>query len=406
MSWRRAPWGVGFGGWALAAATVSVWLGAAETPMNARSAEPVTIYVDGTAGQDGAAGDQPHPLKSISAAIALLPDPLRRPVILAWTGGNQETTGGRDMATNCLELMRRMRPGVTVRIIGRPGRSGELPALAWEGAEAMVDVREGDWGLEQVHIGTSSKRQRRGVMVTGPARLTLKNVSFRTCSFSDAGIYAHHGGSVWLRGAIRLNEHLHDRADAETFAGIIATDHGLVCFEEHDEASLEIGNGSLSASYYGVIRLGCRTAWITSWGEQSNCLAVNNSGRIDLHDSTVRLCAKLKQNTPVGLEHDAHVLGEGARLWIESTNNQAIVLQKASTFTCNAIEIRGASLDSLQASSGSMFVGCFLGDIAGVRATTGASINIEEIRGRVAGPVVATRGGTVSLPHRTVFSEP
>jgi hypothetical protein len=152
----------------------------------------------------------------------------------------------------------------------------------------MVDVREGVWWLENTQIGTGTKRQRRGVMVAGPGCVTLKNVTFRTRSLSDAAIYAQRGGLVELRGAIKLNEHLHERAEEETFAGIIATDHGIVRFAERDGASLEIGNGSLSASYYGVIGLGCKTARITSWGEQSNCLAVNNSGRIDLHNTTTR----------------------------------------------------------------------------------------------------------------------
>ena len=366
---------------------------------------PPQLYVNGAAGNDNADGDKQHPLRSLSAAIRRLPDPVLHAVTIEWIGGNETTTGGRDMAPGCLELMRRMRPGVKVSIVGQTNRAGQFPAMAWEGGAAMVDVREGDWWLENVQIGTGTKRQRRGVMVAGPGCVTLKNVIFRTRSLSDAGIYAHRGGLVILLGAIKLNEHLHDQPGEETFAGIIATDHGLVRFAARDGASLDISNGSLSASYYGVIRLGCKTARITSWGEQSNCLAVNNSGRIDLHDSTIRLCARQKRNTPIGLEHDGHVLGEGAHIIIEGTNDNAIVLQKASTLTCNAIEVHGTSSNTLVASSGSMFVGRFLGDIAGVSATTSAAINIEAVGGRVVGPVSATHCGVISLPDRNVFSE-
>lgn len=363
------------------------------------------LFVNGTEGSDDAAGDKQHPLNSLSAAIARLPDPLVHSATIEWVGGNYDSTGGRDMPSNCLELMRRMRPGARVSIVGVTNRAGEFPKMSWEGGAAMVDVREGDWWLENVQIGTGTKRQRRGVMATGPGCVTLKNVTSRTRSLSDAAIYAQRGGVVQLLGAITLNEHLHDQAGEETFAGIIATDHGLVRFAEQEGASLEIGNGSLSASYYGVIRLGCKTARITSWGEQSNCLAVNNSGRIDLHDSTVRLCARQKRNTPIGLEHDGHVLGEDAHVIIEGTNDNAIVLQKASTLTCNDIEIRGHCPNTLVASSGSMFVGQFKGDVAGVSATTGATINIEAVEGRIAGSVSATRGGVISLPGRNVFSD-
>lgn len=392
---RRCQWLPGLTVLALSALSLSA--GAAEPG-------PSHLFVNGAAGRDDAAGNRDHPLQSLSAAIARLPDPVLRPVTIEWLGGAQDSAGGRAMPPNCLELMRRMRPGVSVRIVGRPDRAGALPVMAWEGGEAMVDVREGSWWLENVQIGSGTTRQRRGVMATGPGGVTLKNVTFRTRSLSDAAIYAQRGGLVQLRGAIKLNEHLHDQAGGETFAGIIATEQGVVRFEEADGASLEMGNGSLSASYYGVIRLGCRAARITSWGEQSNCLAVNNSGRIDLHDSTVRLCARQRRNTPIGLEHDGHVLGEGARVLIESTNDNAIVLQKASTFTCNALEIRGSCPHALLASSGSMFVGRFQGDVAGVSATTGASIHLEAVGGRITGPLSATRGGLISLPDGKVVA--
>ena len=241
----------------------------------------------------------------------------------------------------------------------------------------MIQATDGEWWLENLQVGTGTLRQRRGVMVQGPAHVTLKNVICRTRSLSDAGIYAHRGGKVSLRGAIRLNEHFHESAGQETFSGIIATDHGLVRFAERDGASLSIGNGSLSASGYGVIELGCETARITSWTEQGNCLAVNNSGRIDLHNTRTTLCARQGRNTPVGLEHDGHVLAEGAHLVIEGTNRTAILLQKASTLTCNDIELRGAFDEALQAMSGSMFVGRFVSDVPAVSATTGASVNLE-----------------------------
>jgi hypothetical protein len=309
------------------------------------------------------------------------------------------------MPDDVLELMLRMRPGVTVTIVGRPGADGQVPILAWEGGRAMIDAREGDWSLEKVQIGTFSKRQRRGVMVAGPAQVMLKDVTFRLRSLSDAGIYAHRGGEVSLRGAIKLNEQLHERAEEETFCGIIATDHGLVRFREREGASLNLGNGSLSASYYGCIRLGCETARITSWTDQSNNLAINNGGRIDLHGTTVTLCAKRRRNTPIGLEHDGHILGEDAHVIIEGENGMAIALQKASTFTCNDIELRGKFDYSMWASSGSMFVGRFLTDVGQIEATTGANINIEKIDGELIGPIIAKHAARISLPDRDVLPE-
>ena len=377
---------------------------AQERELKLRQLSSEGVYVDGASGNDSASGSSGSPLKSISAAIDLLPDPLTQSVDIHIIGGEYRTTGERNMASNTLELMRRMRLGVKVRILGQPDRTGNLPVLAWERGEAMVDVREGDWWMENMQIGSGSTQQRRGVMVMGPGHITLKNVVFRTRSFSDAGIYAHRGGKVSLRGAIKLNEHLHDKANEETFSGIIAEDHGLIQFAERENASLDIGNGSLSAGYYGVIRLGCEKAKITSWGEQSNNLAINNGGRIDLMNTLTTLCAKRKQNTPIGLEHDGHILAEGAHIIIQGENDNAIVLQKASTLTCNDIELKGAFKSSLSAMSGSMFVGRFIGDITGVSANTCATINIEEMKnqGRISGPVSAEHGAVISLPDRTV----
>ena len=57
-----------------------------------------------------------------------------------------------------------------------------------------------------------------------------------------------------------------------------------------------------------------------------------------------------------------------------------------------------------KAASGSMFVGRFLSDVTEIDATTGASIHIEKLSGKLIGPVKARHAGTVSLPDRNVFS--
>ena len=369
----------------------------------AYSQAATTLYVDGSKGDDRNLGNQHQPLKTLSRALAKITDPLKNSVVIELAGGQYSSTGSREMPSNSLQLMRRMMPGVKVTILGREDSSGEGPVLAWEG-NPMIDAVEGDWCFEDLQIGTGQKSQRRGVMATGSAHVTLKNVVFRTRSLSDAAIYAHRGGKVSLRGAIRINDDLHEHADAETFAGSIADDHGLVQFVEREGASLDMGNGSLSATYYGVIRLGCETARITCWTEQSNPLAINNSGRIDLHNTKTILQAKNPRNTPIGLEDDGHILAEGAQIVIEGSNHNAIVLQKASTFTCNAIELRGTFRNTISAMSGSMFVGGFVGNVSGIEATTGASVNIETIDGKLLGPVTATRCATVSLPDRNVTS--
>src|SRR5262245_1523441 len=394
------------GSWKSLAGLALAWLafGISSTAIPLHAAE--TVYVDGPKGDDSNPGGAQRPLRSLSAALAKLKEPLTESVQIELAAGTYGETGSVGMHSNCLHLMCRMRPGVVVRVIGRKDEAGRVPVLDWK-SEPMINATEGAWWFENLQIGSFQITQRSGLAVSQAAHVTLKNVVFRMRSHSGGAIHATRGGKVSLRGRIRINEHLHEKADEETFSGIVAEDHGLVRFEETRDASLDMGNGSLSASYYGVIRLGCETAMITSWGRQSNNLAVNNSGRIDLHGTTTTLCARRKENTPIGLEHDGHVLAEGARIIIQGENENAIVLQKSSTITCNDIELRGTFKTAIWAMSGSMFVGAFVGDIPGVSANTSATVNIEEMKkgGRIAGPVSAERGAVISLPDRTVSSK-
>jgi len=363
---------------------------------------PTLLHIDPVRGKDRHPGSRSRPLRTISGALLLLPELLKHSVTIELAAGTYDETGGEDMPGNELQLMRRMRPGVTVRLVGTVADGKAATILAWEGGDSMIDVREGDWELQDLVVGSFSTRQRRGVLVAGPARLTLRDVGFQCRSFSGAGIMAHRGGHVSLKGKIRLNEQLHDRAKEETFCGIVATEFGTVKFEQREGAELDLGNGSLSASYYGCIRLGCETARITSWGRQSNNLAVNSGGRIDLHGTTVTLKAMHPENTPVGPEHDGHILGEDAHLIIVGKNDTAITLQKASTFTCNDIELKGEFRKTIWAMSGSMFVGRFLTDVTRLEAHTGATVNVEAVEGDIKGPVVATSGALISLPDGSV----
>jgi hypothetical protein len=122
-------------------------------------AHPVVFYVDPAGGHDANPGTESRPVKSIPAAVALLPDPVLRNVTIQLAAGRHTIAGDR----GSLELMRRMRPGVTVYLLGTKDEKGDPSTLAWEGGPAIVEVTEGHWRLENIQVGSGSTRQRRGV---------------------------------------------------------------------------------------------------------------------------------------------------------------------------------------------------------------------------------------------------
>ena len=76
----------------------------------------------------------------------------------------------------------------------------------------------------------------------------------------------------------------------------------------------------------------------------------------------------------------------------------AIALQKASTLTCNDIELRGTFGQSLWATSGSMFVGRFLTDVTDYRPTLRHGSTHRTLGGKVRGKVTATRAAWCRCP--------
>ncbi|MCK4850705.1 MAG: ankyrin repeat domain-containing protein [Phycisphaerae bacterium] len=380
---------------------------AAVCQVEAASGE-INLYVNGAHGNDAASGKMNTPLKTLTAAIKRLPRVIDRDVTIHVAPGNYAAAGGYDSDSQCLELNRPMSAGTKVRIIGNTARVGQPVPVGsavfdWNNRSSggfLIVATQGHWTLENIQLGTRQKGQRRGIVVNGPALLELRDVRIHTAGRKGPGICARHGGRVNLSGRIELNEDLAESGgNDENFCRIEAEYGGVVKFVQGKGASLSLGNGNLSASYYGVIELGCEQAVISSWNYQSNPIAVNNSGRVDLHNTTTRVCARNPRNTPIGLEHDGHVLAEGARIIIDGQgNSNAIVLQKASSFFCNDVEVRGQVRQPLLAMSGSVLLVGIHGDLAETFASTCSSIIVEKCTGSLIGPFKVTKLGQIILP--------
>jgi len=362
------------------------------------------LFVDPERGRDDGEGTREKPLRTLSAALARIPEPLSEEVTLELAPGRHDTTGGVDMPASSLRLEKRMRLGGRIRIESAP--DGDPARLTWKGERRTIEASQGRWVLERLVVGSFEPDQIRGLYAHGPVEVSVRDTSFELRSRSDAALWAERGARIALTGAIRVNDRdlgapQGQPAPEDSYSGLVATDGGVIEFEDGSQSSLVLGNGSLRASYWGSIRLGCRTAELTCH-TRSNVLSIGNSGRIDLRNTRTTLTAVDPRNTPVGLEHDGHVLGEDAELHLRGACEAAIALQKASTLTCNDVYLEGEFSTALWASSGSMFVGRFRTDVGRLQARTGAQIHVEALDGELLGPAEVSGGGLISLPDRVV----
>ena len=372
------------------------------------------IYVS-VKGRDSARGTKSAPKATLGAALSLVPDPLTSTVTIRMAPGTYKTAGMRGGASRALQLEHRMKNSAQIRIMGtdgafaKPAKPGEV-RLDWTDANGrfLIRITEGTWTIENVQLGSRKKGQRRGIGVTGPAFLHLKNVRIRTRSIAAPGIYANRAGRIHLYGAIELNEDLHDGIkEKESWSSIVADDHGSIQFAgSRASSSLSIGNGNLCTQHYGRIGLGCKEAKITSWGTgQQNNLSISSSGRIDLHGTTTILYTKNPANTPLGFEDDGHLLGEGAHLIVHAEGCNGILLMKASRFFCYDIEYVGKPKYFVHSTSGSTFSGCFVGTqpVGLLYAEKGSDIIVLKAQSEITGPFVAKTLGRICLPDGREF---
>lgn len=358
-------------------------------------APPADLHVDPVEGDDGNSGTAARPLKTLGGAVAKLPAEIRMPVTVHLKNGKYAESG-REQPAGWLVLDRAMWPEVSVTFAG-PG------VLDWEGGDVLVLATRGRWAFRGVQLGTGRKRQRNGFACEGPALLELRDVRVRTSSFEGAGILARRGGRVHLAGTIGLNEEFHDKAPEESFCSILAEDHGVVRFTERDGASLSMGNGSLRARYYGVIRLGCQTARVTTWA-MSNAASIGNSGRIDFQGTATVLKATNPRNTPIGPEDDGHLMAEDTPLVLEGCDNDwAVMLQKSSAFFATNLTLKGKFRNGIHVGSGSVFAGVVKGELGSLRAVSGGHLTLQDGSARPKGSSSVAEGGTITLPGGSVI---
>lgn len=360
-------------------------------------APPSDLHVDPEKGHDANPGTPDRPLKTIGGAVAKLPGELRLSVTVHLKNGTYGESG-REQPPGWLVLDRAMWPEVAVTFEGPTAA-----VLDWEGGDCLVLATRGRWAFRGVQLGTGRKRQRNGFAAEGPALLELRDVRVRTSSFEGAGILARRGGRVHLTGRIGLNEEFHDKAPDESFCSILAEDNGVVRFTERDGASLSMGNGALRARYYGVIRLGCESARITSW-TMSNAATIGNSGRIDFQGTATVLKATNPRNAPIGPEDDGHLMAEDTHLVLEGCDNDwAVMLQKSSSFFATKLELKGKFRNGIHVGSGSVFAGSVRGELGALRAVSGGHLTLQEGSTRPKGSATVAEGGTITLPGGQVI---
>lgn len=347
------------------------------------------LYVHPDSGKDDNPGTKDKPFQTVGAAVEHVPLIVASQVSIHLAAGEYKKKGGQGDPSGALVLERQMRRDgergaeVGIRLLGedsrfeRQAKPGEV-ILDFSGSP-LVQVFGGVWHLENLQIGNrTSKSSQEGIEVIGTASLVhLKDLRIRTRSQSGAGMRAFRGGEIDLYGSIELNEDLHDKAPEASFCRMEAGQNGTIRCRD-PKGSLSVGNGSLSTGYYGVIELGCKTAAITSW-TSANCLAINNSGRIDLHGTETTLCSKIPNGTVIGPEDDGHILAEGARIILKTQPGSIsrVTLQKASMLMGGTFVVEGPSAAGFSTMSGSRLICAARGKVADVGADTGSYILLD-----------------------------
>src|SRR5262245_7286730 len=120
--------------------------------------EGETLFVDPVRGADDAPGTRAKPLRSLSAALARIAEPLEREFRVELAPGRYETTGGVAMPADSLQLEKRMRLGASVRIAA----SGAPAIFAWKGERRTIEASDGRWILAGIQVGTFEPGQVRG----------------------------------------------------------------------------------------------------------------------------------------------------------------------------------------------------------------------------------------------------
>lgn len=379
------------------------------------------IYVSPTGNDTWSGQNSSYPVLTINRALQLINDPgtddqVSSSATINLLPGYYNNVGG-GYQNLLLEKNTRRDASITIRT-----SSANAAKLNWMPGGFLVRVTKGKWKFENIQIGTGSTSQPNGIQVEGNgATLTLKNVSFETRGNDGAaGIYATRGAHIYLDGSIYLNSgyyYANQGVDTHTFSGITADHYGVIeSINTPGIQRLMIGNGSLYAAYYGVIELGFETVQVASSAYQANCIMVEYSGRIDLKPgSEANLHAWNTSNTPLGLEDDGHVITEGAVVNIyDHGNTSAIVLQKSSVLTGNTFNLSGAFQYTIDAMSGSTFVGA-IGSYHPkiLQASTGAHISLTS---HTSGSpslyptppqkgvnIIASKGGSIALPDSQTY---
>ena len=377
----------------------------------------IDYYVNPTTGNDGNAGTMGSPWQTVSKILDVLPEVVTTQYRVFLAPGTYTSTGAHGTPSNVLSLDRRMRrEGGTIDVscyfIGT-GPSFVGDAAPGEvvldfGSTPLVLINGGTWYFQYVQVGDRSYgNSQQGFEVYGTDSLVrLRDVRIRTGSLSGSGIIASRGAAVQLYGTIEINEDLHEIELASSFAAITASYNGSVKYRDPG-GSLSIGNGTLSALYYGTIELGCDTARITSWNRQSNCLAINDSGRIDLHGTTTTLKAQHVDNTLIGLEDDGHILAEGADIILKTISGAPgrVIMQKASDFMGGTLQVDGPRGALFSTSSDSAIVCAVSGVVETVVADTSGYCYL--LANQAPGSTTEMRNGKIDIQiSASLKSEP
>jgi hypothetical protein len=337
-------------------------------------------YISAKRGSDSNSGTSPNkPFKTVKKALLSIPAVITSRVSVQVEAGRYDVEGA--------VFHRSSQATASTFAVGVffEGKNHDFASDAYPGeviferpVSPVVQVTAGDWGFQNIQIGAQGAKEQSCIHLTSTnAVATLKNVQL-VSSGQAMSLVAQEGARAVIEDNLWINPGEKGVKASGHRGGIYATNHGNVRYKVGSRGSLEIGNGILRSSNFGSIELGWEQVNIQANSRDVAPLSIAQTGRIDLHGSTL-LLSNINSHSIIHYVGHGRTLAEGAHFRVDTDSAPATVrLEGNSLLSGQDFQLSGNRKNAqIFAAENSVFFEGEFSHLSSVRSVSGAYIFIE-----------------------------